>query len=89
MDPYARGRCQEGTLRYDNVAFGQRQVSGRARYDIFVFEFATFSAVSGSVCKGQVSWRARYDTLICRSLRVQLDNFAFEFATFSAVSGQV
>ena len=37
-------------------------------------------------CKGQVSWRARYDTTMCRSLRVQLDNFAFEFATFSAVS---
>ena len=42
-------------------------------------KFATVSAVSGSVCKGQVSWRARNDTIMCRLLRVQIRSVCFEF----------
>ena len=46
---------------------------------ILRLKFATVSAVSGSVCKGQVSWRARNDTIMCRFLRVQIMSVCFEF----------
>ena len=46
---------------------------------ILRLKFATVSAVSGSVCKGQVSWRARNDTIMCRLLRVQIMSVCFEF----------
>ena len=53
---------------------------------ILRLKFATVSAVSGSVCKGQVSWRARNDTIMCRLLRVQIMSVCFEFR---GVPGQV
>ena len=61
-------------------------MSGRARYDIFVFEFATFSAVSGSVLQGAgvMEGTLRYDNVSFATSSVRY--VAFEFATFSAVS---
>ena len=56
-------------------------MSGRARYDIFVFECATFSAVSGSVLQGAgvMEGTLRYDNVSFATSSV--DNFAFEFAS--------